>query len=512
VKHPRPCPSVQRSRPSLGWALGIFPLLSLSLSKAAFGQSGEAAPDNAATTQAQTEDATAIAARTASATAELTVELARQAGEVAALRADFDRRLREEQDKREAAIAAERERAEAALKETRASMAWLEGLSIGGFAQTDLSVRQSSSDQLNNSSGEPLNQNRFVLRRARLRTEMVRDLVTGALELDGNTVNGPQMRVLNAEATLRLPPVGAGPSLLGLTVGLFKIPFGWEVVQSDRDRLFLERSTAEQDFFPGEYDLGARLAGGWRYIRYAIAVQNGEPIGEKTFPVRDPNNAKDVTGRIGVETPFSPLVDFAAGFSGLKGKGFHKGTAATKAGIVWNDRNDNNSVDTGEIVAVSAKSATPSQNFDRHALGADLRMVVRVLGLGATTAYGEVTWAKNLSRGPRMIADPVANGGQDLRELGYYLALIQDIGRFLQVGFRYDFYDPNRDSTDLQQARQVPSSQAYQTWAFVAAARIPAGRLIAEYDLNRNNNGRDAAGLPTNLADNAFTLRAEVRF
>jgi hypothetical protein len=490
--------------------LGAAPLLSPLLSRVAFAQSGDVAPDQAPPTEAQRAEA--VAAKAASATAELTVELARQAGEMAALRADFERRLREEQDKREAAIAAERERADAALKETRASMAWIQGLSLGGFAQTDLSVRQSSSDQLNNSTGEPLNQNRFVLRRARLRTEIDRGLVTGALELDGNTVNGPQMRVLNAEGTLRIPPVGTGPSLLGLTVGLFKIPFGWEVIQSDRDRLFLERSIAAQELFPGEYDLGARLAGGWRYIRYALAVQNGEPIGEKTFPVRDPNNAKDVAGRVGVETPFSPLVDFAAGFSGLKGKGFHKGTAATKAGIVWNDRNDNNSVDAGEIVAVSAKSATPSQNFDRHALGADLRVVVRVPGLGATTAYGEVTWAKNLGRGSRMIADPIANSGQDLRELGYYFALVQDIGRFLQVGLRYDFYDPNRDSTDLQQARQVPSSQSYQTWAFVAAARIPAGRLIAEYDVNRNHNGRDVAGLPTNLADNAFTLRAEVRF
>ena len=300
--------------------LGAAPLLSPLLSRVAFAQSGDVAPDQAPPTEAQRAEA--VAAKAASATAELTVELARQAGEMAALRADFERRLREEQDKREAAIAAERERADAALKETRASMAWIQGLSLGGFAQTDLSVRQSSSDQLNNSTGEPLNQNRFVLRRARLRTEIDRGLVTGALELDGNTVNGPQMRVLNAEGTLRIPPVGTGPSLLGLTVGLFKIPFGWEVIQSDRDRLFLERSIAAQELFPGEYDLGARLAGGWRYIRYALAVQNGEPIGEKTFPVRDPNNAKDVTGRVGVETPFSPLVDFAAAFPGSRARDF----------------------------------------------------------------------------------------------------------------------------------------------------------------------------------------------
>jgi hypothetical protein len=489
----------------------VVPLFSLWLPGVALAQDSVPVPDQPITPEARADEAAAVAAKAAAAIAELNVQLARQAGEGAALRADFERRIREEQEKREAAMAAEKQQADAALKEMRGSMAWIQGFSMGGFAQTDLAVRQSSSDQLNNSTGEPLNQDRFVLRRARLRAEIDRGLVTGALELDGNTVNGSQLRVLNAEGTLRIPPAGAGPSLLGLTVGLFKIPFGWDVIQSDRDRLFLERSIMTQELFPGEYDLGARLAGGWRYIRYALAVQNGEPIGEKTFPVRDPNSAKDVSGRVGVESSLSPMVDFAGGFSGLKGKGFSKGRAATKAGIVWNDRNDNNSLDNGEIDAVPAKSATPSKNFDRHALGADLRVVVRVPGLGATTAYGEITWAKNLGRGSRMLADPIAVD-QDLRELGYYLALVQDIGRFLQAGIRYDFYDPNRDSTDQQQARQVPSSQTYESWSFVAGARIPSGRLIAQYDVNRNHNGRTAAGLPTNLADNAFTLRAEVRF
>jgi len=42
--------------------------------------------------------------------------------------------------------------------------------------------------------------------------------------------------------------------------------------------------------------------------------------------------------------------------------------------------------------------------------------------------------------------------------------------------------------------------------------RSPAGRLIAQFDVNRNHLGRDVAGLPTNLQDNAFTIRGEARF
>ena len=47
----------------------------------------------------------------------------------------------------------------------------------------------------------------------------------------------------------------------------------------------MERSTAERALFPGEYDVGARLMGGWRFVRYVIAVQNGNPIGERSFPL-----------------------------------------------------------------------------------------------------------------------------------------------------------------------------------------------------------------------------------
>ena len=53
----------------------------------------------------------------------------------------------------------------------------------------------------------------------------------------------------------------------------------------------MERSTAERALFPGEFDAGARLSGGWQFVRYAVAVQNGEPVGERTWHSRDPNAA-----------------------------------------------------------------------------------------------------------------------------------------------------------------------------------------------------------------------------
>jgi hypothetical protein len=204
------------------------------------------------------------------------------------------------------------------------------GLSLTGFVQSDLQLRQSSQDQLD-AAGVPLNQETFQIRRARLKAVIDRDWVAGALELDGNTVSGPQVRILNAEASLKWPPVHGGMPLVMASIGAFKIPFGYEVgQQSDRERLFMERSTAARALFPGEYDIGVRLMGGWRFVRYALAVQNGNPIGDRSLAFRDPNSAKDVTGRVGVDTPITDAVWVAGGFSGLTGKGFHAGTTATK--------------------------------------------------------------------------------------------------------------------------------------------------------------------------------------
>jgi hypothetical protein len=71
---------------------------------------------------------------------------------------------------------------------------------------------------------------------------------------------------------------------------------------------------------------------------------------------------------------------------------------------------------------------------------------------------------------------------------------------------------PDADSVNMVMGATKPTAFAYQTLSLVAALRAPSGRLIAEYDVNRNHNGRDLEGNPTNLADNVFTIRGEVSF
>jgi hypothetical protein len=387
------------------------------------------------------------------------------------------------------------------------------GVGLTGYLQADWGIwNQMSEDELNQSTSQPLNEERFVIRRARLKATLDKTYTAGVLELDGNTVNGTTARLIDAEASAKLPgEEGAPLPLVMATIGLFKIPFGYEVLQSDRDRLFLERSTAEHGLFPGEYDLGMRLQGGWRFLRYAVAVQNGEPLGEKSFPGRDPNAGKDVAGRVGIDTSITDNVSVAVGFSGLSGFGFHPGTPATKAVVQWSDRNEDGAFSTSELVVSPGIAATPSGNFSRFGYGADLNLSVAVPNVGRATAYGEVYVAKNLDRGI-LPADPLGPVGRDYRELGGYGAVVLDVGDYASVGARYDAYNPDRDSSDPAKSL-VPTKASYGTLGLVAALRWPeGGRLTLEYDHNTNHLGRDATGNPTTLKADTLMLRGQVAF
>src|SRR5262249_23631769 len=179
----------------------------------------------------------------------LEAQMASQQAELTRLRSELVEATRRQAEERAAAEASARAAAASRLS-----------LSLTGFVQIDSIFRQSSEDQINGATGDPLNEDRFLVRRARLRANLDYGLVAGALELDGNTVRGTTARLIGAEASLRWPGPPAAPYVMA-TLGLFKTPFGFEVLQSDRDRLFLERSTVVRALFPGEYDVGGRVQG-----------------------------------------------------------------------------------------------------------------------------------------------------------------------------------------------------------------------------------------------------------
>jgi len=127
------------------------------------------------------------------------------------------------------------------------------------------------------------------------------------------------------------------------------------------------------------------------------------------------------------------------------------------------------------------------------------------------TLYGEITYATNLDRA-LYVADPVSSA-RDLRELGYYAAFTLELTQWAMVGVRYDYYNPDRDANQVQYGLQVVKDPSYSTLAATVAARYPGyGRFIAEYQHNTNALGRTDSGLITTLKNDAFIMRAEVKF
>jgi hypothetical protein len=207
---------------------------------------------------------------------------------------------------------------------------------VSGYIQAQYEFHQDSEDQLQQ-GGVPLNQNRFLLRRTRLK--VLRDWQYGGVmvELDANTVKGAAIGLQHAEVSFAYRNQDYSP-LVQVTLGLFDNPFGREVLESPRDRPFMERSLASRGFFPSEPDLGVRLSGQAAWFRYSVAVVNGQPLGDRTgFALQDPNAHKDVLGRVGVDVTPSTPVRVIGGVSVLNGMGFHPGSDATKNMVVWRD-------------------------------------------------------------------------------------------------------------------------------------------------------------------------------
>jgi Phosphate-selective porin O and P len=380
---------------------------------------------------------------------------------------------------------------------------------LGGFIQAQYEHHQDSEDQLQQ-GGALLNQNRFLIRRARLSADGEWKFASVVLELDGNTIHGPAFGLQRAEASLawRGGRDAPAPPLVELTFGLFYNPFGYEITEPSQDRPFMERSRASLAFFPSEPDVGARVSGSYSVFRYSVAVVNGEPKGELSgYQLQDPNGAKDILGRVGVDVPVSDTLRVAGGVSLLNGTGFHPGTDNTKNTVIWTDLNEDGQVNLGELEGMPGTSGTVSQNYKRWALGADLQVHVKT-DLGWSMLYGEVSAGSNMDRG-LYVADPVLTS-VDARELGYYVGFVQHVGPHGLVGFRYDYYDPNADFFDREGGKLQPSTEEIRTYSPLVGVELPhRARLVFEYDFIRDYFALDSSGVPADLRNDTWTLRLQ---
>ncbi|HEX2872746.1 MAG TPA: hypothetical protein VHP33_15900 [Polyangiaceae bacterium] len=382
------------------------------------------------------------------------------------------------------------------------------GLRLGGYIQGQYQHSDLSEDQLQQ-GGAPLNQTQFLVRRARVRIDRTWDYAAGSLELDANTVRGPRIGIRRAEASVFYRGRNAqnAPPLVALSVGVLDIPFGCELGESARTRWFMDRSLGSLALFPTEPDAGAKVWGAISFVRYAVAIMNGEPVDESGFP-RDPNAAKDVLGRFGAEGPLGSSLELSGGTSFAVGKGFHRGQDAGKASVVWSDINEDGTHQPTEFVGVPGSAATPSENFKRWAIGLDLGVSLKTK-LGRSRLYGEAFVGSNYDRGYAP-SDPVSTR-LDARQAGGYLAVTQELTRYGIVGFRASIYDPNSDIIETRGGKTLPKTQTVKTLSPLLGVVLPErARLLLQYDFIKDYQARDKVGVPTDANNNQWTLRLQV--
>jgi hypothetical protein len=384
---------------------------------------------------------------------------------------------------------------------------------VSGLIQVDsVLFHQSSVDQLDPSTGQALNEDRFILRRARLTTDISRGIMHGYVSVEANSQADPALRVQAAEVALLDPQRSEDGDLpwIMLSAGLSPVPLSHGLLEKDETRLLFEPPTWVGAMFPGRRDLMARVRAGYRFLRAELAVMNGEPA-LTAVPVHDENAAKDVLGRITVAGELTRNVHVSVSGALLLGTGFHRGRLQSKDTLVWNDENQDNFVQTTELAVVAGAAAEPSKNFSRHAIAGDVQLVTRVPVLGETHANAEVVFAENMDRN-LFPADPVSQG-RDVRELGVAVSLQQRITRFGELGVRFDYYDPDFDANERQGVALVPYDASFTTWTFTGAVYVaPGGRIAFEYNRRQNPLGRDDNGTPTTLASDSCTVRAQLSF
>jgi hypothetical protein len=317
------------------------------------------------------------------------------------------------------------------------------------------------------------NQDYFRLRRARLKVEFLPiDSARFVFEIDptaaGGQVGGTGTIAREIEAEGIAHWTDHVTTEFG--AGIFKIPFGFEVLQNDADRPFIERSWGERNMTPGEFDTGARAYTTFdARLTFQVALINGNMEGEKTFSVLpDLNKGKDLVGRLNYD--FGP---FDAGISGYYGE--------------------------GQLVNAA------TLQFKQYARGAgNLELALHHVfadALGATRVFAEGTIATNMDRGvnygpgiglPALPANVATENVTSLHEWSAWGRLEQDFTGWFTLGLRLDYYTP--DDSQAKNGRT--------TYAAVGAVHFTRWlQYMIEFDHSIDNVRPVGAPGPSKLID-----------
>lgn len=352
--------------------------------------------------------------------------------------------------------------------------------------------------------------NRFAVRRGRLKLAFAHDLTTAVLQVD-MTEKGLALK--DAYVSLSDPWM----NMASLTGGVFDRPFGYEIAYSSSKRETPERSRLFQTLFPGERDLGVRVSlKGPSKTRFEglgldVALLNGNGVNVET------DRYKDLVAHLSLKRKaFSNKLAWGLGVSGYIGGPAHTSNI---------------------LYAMQEREGVPvfvSEQVDRGS-----RALRRYLGVDAQLSFDWMPGRSQLRAEWLEGQQPgLANSSSSLTSLaggplyirpfsGFYLYYIQQIlSTPLQFVWRWDVYDPNTAVGGNAIGRPVTSG-ARTGQADVGFATVGWGlnyqltervKLMAYYDwvINETSVALPHASTLSDFSkdkqDNLFTLRMQYAF
>lgn len=344
--------------------------------------------------------------------------------------------------------------------------------------------------------------NRFQLRRARLKVAYKRDYFSTVIQL--NTTD--KVNVMEALASFHLPN-----EIFKATIGIQYIPFGFYTDYSSSKRLEPEMPRVIKMLMPEDNLLG---------VSTMLRGKKGTELNNLSFGLgvysqngisSDVQNRKRYIGRIRYDKKYKNGINWSLQTSGHVGG--------------WINHEDNSfTYDKSQQKYTKNTDVKGKYNNSLYwSVGADFGFKTIA---GTTRVYGEYIWGDQVSgkewgASPKNNADLLTTKFEPLYNRkfeGYYVAIEQSLPvKGLFIMSRYDAMDGNRQ-IDGNKVGSIENT----TGADLKFSTIGAGvayeflkgyvRLTAYYEHTWNEKTQHIDAFKSNIKDDVFTLRLQVKF
>jgi len=340
--------------------------------------------------------------------------------------------------------------------------------------------------------------NRFMIRRGRLKIAYTNNLSQYVIQLDANEKDGVSVKDIYMKFT------DPWTNAFTFTGGLFNRPFGYEIEYSSSQRESPERARIYQTLFSGERDLGAcltfqpRKSSPYNFLKIDLGLFNG--INKKDF-----DNKKDFIGRITLNKLF-----FSENLKVGIGASYYDGS-------VVNDTFKMYKMD-GEVFVVDKPRISANSYSDRIYKGIEMQLAYSG-PIGISQLRGEYLWgtSSGTKSSTKLIDKKLAEDIYIRPFSGWYILFSQNIAQLpVQLVAKYDVYDPNTKVTDDKIGAVGSFTNAgdikYSTLGLGLIYRWDSNiKITAYYDMVTNEETK-VSKYYTDLQDNAFTLRIQYKF